>query len=354
MKAISQYLEGIEDGEVIPSISGEIISVKVDEETGKQTITIATGTESIKITIKDKAAWVVDPVKGHILSMNSSHKGGASKGLTYKINKTSKIPYIIASAGVTSQVTSPVSVTEEEQEPMTAADTAIDNLVLDRLYIYGRVKRMVREINSQSIGIDFPEEKIPELTTSIHLDLKHMQITPRPTDKQLERKQVHKAVAEKKREAATPKESSKSDEPPKRTKTASDGWKDFKHPMSGERLGDVSLEKMEAHFFPWMFRTDPSTLKPATAELHRVLGEAMVGLKLTPQMLLEKYITHYAGEYSPTSTKRRDKAIAKFCDGLVEKGETKNNIMEGSVTENEATAVLRNFGSLWKEIVESE
>jgi hypothetical protein len=351
MKKIETYIEGVEDGEVLPSIKGIILSVKVNEEEGKQTIKITDSEgDTINIFAKDKAAWVINPSEGAVLSMTSSGKGGVSKGLTFKVNKKNNIAYIVASAGVTSSVEPvSVSVTEEEQEPLTAADHTIDSLVLDRLYIFSRVKKIVREMNSNSIGIDFPEDKIPELTTSIHMDLKYMNISPRPTDKQLERKKVHKETHAKKKEVKAPVE-----EPPKRTKTQSDGWKDFIHPVSKERLGDVSSEKMATQFLPWYYRTEPASLKPEIAELHRAIGLAREGLKITPQMVLEQYITFYAKEYAPNSEKRRNRAIIKFCEGLVEHKVTKNDIRDGSVTETEAASALKNFGNLWKEIIETE
>lgn len=348
MKSLKDYLEGIEEGDTVPSIKGIIQSVKVNEETGSQTITINDGTDSIKIIAKDKGGQLVDPVVGNVLSATVTSGKAASKGLVFKINKTSKVAYIVASLGVHyTQSPNPSSVTETEIEatPRTGAELKMESYILDRLYVYKVVTQIVREFNAEHVGIEFPESKLPELATSVHMELAKLNIAPRPTDQQLERKRVHKEVADKKKE----------DKPAKKQETKrDDSWKQFAHPVSGTLLGDYSTEEMATKLLPWMFRTRPDTLKPETAELHRVLRKAMEGMRLTAQMVLERYLVHYATEYAPNSDKRRNAATVKFCEGLVAEKITKNNLMDGSVTESECEQALMRFPRVWEQYVENK
>lgn len=348
MKPLKEYLEGIDEGETVPSIKGVIQSVKVNEETGSQSITINDGTDSIKIVAKDKGGQLIDPVVGNVLSATVTSGKALSKGLVLKVNKTSKVAYIVASMGVHyTQSPGPNSVTEPEveQAPKTGAELLIENYILDRLYVFKVVTQIVREFNAGHVGVEFPESKVPELATSAHIEIARAGVVPRPTDQQLERKKVHKEVAASKKE----------DKPAKKpVDKSSDDWRTFVHPTAGTPLGDYSPEEMATKFLPWMYRTNPATLKPAVAELHRVLREAMEGLKLTPQMVIERYLDHYASEFAPNSVKRKDAAIAKFCEGLVAIKVTKNNILDGSVTEKESEEVLKQFPHLWKQFVETK
>lgn len=351
MKPIKDYLEGIEEGEIVPSIKGIIQSVKIKEDTGTQTITINDGEDSIKIVAKDKGGYCVDPVVGNVLSATVSSGKSASKGLVLRVNKTSKVRYIAASMGVHyTQSANPDSVTESEREevPRTGAELKIENYVLDRLYVHQVIAQIVHEYNAEKPEhLKFRTEKLPELATSCHMLLEKEGIAPRPTDQQLERKRVHKVASENKKEDKPEKKPAKKSE-------STEDWRAFIHPTAGTPLGDYSADEVATKFLPWMYRTNPSTLKPSVAELHRVLRTAMAGLKLTSQMVLEKYLVHYANEYAPNSDKRKNSAINKFCEGLVEIKATKNNLMDGSVTEKECEEVLKQFPHLWKQFVESK
>ena len=73
------------------------------------------------------------------------------------------------------------------------------------------------------------------------------------------------------------------------------------------------------------------------------------------QKSLESYINKYALDYAPHSAKKRNEAIVKFCQGLVDIKVLGGNIAEDyTPTNDECLKVFREFASLWKAIVEED
>jgi hypothetical protein len=248
--------------------------------------------------------------------------------LQLKVSKATGNPYIVVTTGaeishIPAKQNS-VTETEESPEPMTAADSMIDNYILDRLYIYGRVERLV--------GYNYPSDKLAELSTAIHIELSRAGKSPRPTDQQLERKRVHK-------ERTTPVE--------KMASVGYSGWRNFVHPLSGVKLGDEPVEKIGVTFAPWALKTDRDRLEDKMKPFHDAVMEATEDLGLEYQDILEAYQVSYIHGQEKETVKRKI-LTKKFDNGLVEHGYVKK---EGQPTNKEALAILRHFPAVWKEII---
>jgi hypothetical protein len=335
MRTISQYIEECEPGDVIPAIKGEILKTKFLEDTQVQNIIIGTPEDNIKLVIK-KVAWIIEPKVGNVLSLTSTGgKKSPIDGLTLKRNKTSGIKYIIVSTGAKSE--QEISVTESsstvvDEEPMTASDSVIDNYVMDRLYIFQRVSKVIETVPN----IHYPIEKAAELATAVHIELSRKGISPRPSDKQLERKATHAA---KKEEAAPKKESTKS------------GWRAFKHPLSGVPLGDESADKIQKVFIPWRIRTDPDTLtKAGMPEYHRMVGEAARELEISNASAAEAYMLAHIQEFEPNAA-RQAKVLSKFTKGLVKLKLAKD---PDQLTDSEGVHLIKHFKQIWNQLMESD
>lgn len=195
MKTLEQYIEDVEVGETVPSISGKIDTIKNPKE-GKtiQKVTISDDEDNaIDLWIKE-GAHIDSDAEGQVISLTSSKGSSSSKGLTLKETKDEE-PYILVDehASITVGKKNPSKSKEiveedssedsdEEEKPAkkkqskeapkrdSAEKQAVKKYVTDRLAIYSFVKESVTEINELT-GIDFPIEKLAELTTSIHIEL---------------------------------------------------------------------------------------------------------------------------------------------------------------------------------------
>ena len=335
MKKISEYINGMEPGEIVPSIKG-IITKVVPAPAGKeiQYITIASEDkiENIKLAI-NKNKWVPDPYVGNVLSLvSTAKKKESAKGLTLKSGKNGL--YISVGEGASIEE-EPVTELEPEPEPMTAADSAIDNYVLDRLYIFSRAMKILERFNESSEW-QFNVEKVPELATAVHIELAKRGMVPRPDDNQTERKKVHKD----KKEGKLQEEFSKSD------------WRDFKNPVSGVSLGSEGVSKIAEVYVPWVLRiSDPSSLENGPKELYRVVNLAAQELGITPSKSFDALLVKYINDYEPNSEKRRKTLIAKFAKGLEEEKLVADSV---DITDKEATYLIKNFRKVWDSIMESD
>jgi hypothetical protein len=211
---------------------------------------------------------------------------------------------------------------------MTAADSMIDNYVLDRLYIYKRVVKLANETE-----VDYPSDKLPELATAVHIELSRAGKSPRPTDQQLERKRVHK-------ERTTPVE--------KMAPVGHSGWRSFVHPLSGVKLGDEPVEKIGVTFAPWALKTDRDRLEDKMKPFHDAVMEAIEDLGLEYQDILEAYTVAYIHSTGEKDVKKKKALMTKFNDGLLDNGYVKKF---GEPTNKEALTILRQFPKIWKEII---
>lgn len=348
-KNIKDYIEGIEPDENVPSIKGIIRKITPpDDKKETQILKIQDidGSEFISLHIKDKALWVINPKCGNIISLTSTGGGKkASAGLTLKQNKNNGIKYITVTNGAAITMTEEDLVTETvDEEPLTAADSAIDNYVLDRLYIYKRCSHLVKEIKD----VMFPPDKIAELATAVHINLERSGIAPRPTDKQLERKAVHRNDAKKFEKPSI----EQLPIPPQcggRAPEKKNNWRSFKHPKSGVMLGDEPIEKFATLYGPWVLRQTRSTLDQPMKDLYDNIVDACKELNIGVIDMYEAYLTQYAIGYEKNE-KKRNEIIKKFEDGLVENEE----VEKLPPTKEEAASIIVNFKSLWKALIEDD
>lgn len=356
MKSINEYIEGIEPGDTVPSIKGTITNVTPPDDIKQTQVISIQSTERIKLYIKDKALWLVNPVIGSTLSVTcgKAAAGKPVKGIVLKRNSAGK-PYLTVSTGAILSMEDH-SVTEpEEPEAKTAADTIIESYALDRLYVFKSVERIVSKFNADKPEHErFPVSKLPELATSCHMEANYAKQKIRPTTAQLERKKVHadkkfpakQKVSEDQEGKAPRTEPAKSEKP-----KSAINWRDFKHPKSGVPLGDCDIKKVQTHLGPWYYKNRPESLEPAIAEYHRNVGACLEELT-TPHDVLQAYIQQYAEDDEPHSPKRRTENIMKFIDALAEAKLTKGNIADTyTATTSEVIEILRNFAALWEQIV---
>lgn len=353
MKSINEYIEGIEPGETVPSICGEITNIVPPDDIKQTQVISIQSVERIKLYIKDKALWLVNPSVGSKLSVTcgKAAAGKPVKGIVLKRNSAGK-PYLVVSSGAVLSMEHP-SVTEpEEPEAKTAADTIIESYTLDRLYVFKSVEKIVAEFNDGRPEHErFPVSKLPELATSVHMECSYAKQKIRPTDAQLERKKVHADRKESnKKEVKAPAE-----EPVKSAKPKSSiDWRKFKHPITHVPLGDVELKKVQTALGPWYYRTAPEQVKPELAEYHRNVGACLAELT-NPTEILNAYIQHYAEDDEKHSVKRRTENIVKFIDGLHAAKLTKGNLADTyTVTMDEFLPIIRDFKKLWEGIVLGE
>ena len=355
MKLISEYLDGIEPGEVVPSIKGIIIKIVPPSSKGIQYITIAnpgldeddvTADDFIKLAISEDK-WVAEPEEGNVLSIvSTAQKKQAAKGMVLKEGKNGKFISVTSGASIEQ---SEYSVTESPaEEPMTAADSAIDNYILDRLYIYGRCKRIVEQLDDS-----LPFDKLPELATAVHIALERRNMAPRPDDNQENRKKVHKerqgAVAYTPKGGMAPEESDKR-EGVARNAFRSD-WRNFKNPVSGVLLGSEGVDKIKEVYLPWSYRQNPDSIEKGPRGLLDMVNEAARELKITPADSLQAYTLKYIKDYEPNSQKRRDTILNKFMKGLEEE---KIVVDSTEITDKEAIHLLNNFRDTFEEIIETD
>jgi len=338
MKLISEYLDGIEPGEVVPSIKGIIIKIVPPSSKGIQYITIAnpgldeddvTADDFIKLAISEDK-WVAEPEEGNVLSIvSTAQKKQAAKGMVLKEGKNGK--YISVTSGASIEQ-SEYSVTESPaEEAMTAADHVIDNYILDRLYIYSRVDKL--------IGSNYPSDKAAELATAVHIEMSRRNIAPRPDDNQLERKKVHK-------EKAAPEES-----PKRRAEFNRADWRNYVHPKTGVLLGSEGVDKIKEVYVPWILTKDRDSLEEGVRGLFDMVHEAARELKITPSLACQHYILKYIKDYEPNSQKRRDAILNKFMKGLEE---AKIVVDSTEITDKEAVYLLKNFRDTFEEIIETD
>ena len=355
MKTINEYIDGIEVGDTVPAIKGEIVQVTPPkDDSTTQVVTIQSG-ERIKLYIKDASLHVPEPSVGNILSVACGKRSTGIVGITLKNNSAGK-PYLTVSSGAIVSVTEQDNQPAQQQEPVTANDLRIQAYVEDRLYIFKKVRELVRVYNEteKDISDTFPHDKLSELATAVHIHIEKCGEKGRiaPTHTQRVRKELHaekSSVTEKpkkKREEASNEEAQKSD---------GIDWRDYKHPKSGERLGDISPEKLKTQIAPWYYRTNTERLQPEVAEYHYYIGKAIQGHKLTPDAILEAYLDHYAKDVHPHSAALRTECIVKFCQGLVENKILKGNPLDDyKCTMDEFLSVIRDFKNLWTTLVEEE
>jgi hypothetical protein len=354
MKTIDDYIDDIDPGQVVPAIKGEVVQITPPKDGEATQVVTIQSEQRIKLYIKKEDLHIPDTSVGSVLSAACSKSHSGISGIILKRNSADK-PYLVVSNGATVSVSEPVreeavSVTEE---PMTATDLKIRAYLEDRLYIHSIVVKMIREHNlKQDDLIDhFPIEKSAELATGVHMFIGSGgggRIAP--THTQRVRKELHKpSVTEKpkkKKEEASEEEADKSDKI---------DWRDYKHPKSGERIGDISVEKIKTQIAPWYYRANPESLQPEVAEYHYYIGKAIQGHKLTPLSILNAYIEHYAKDVHPHSAALRTESVVRFCNGLSE-----NKILAGNILDdynpkmNEFLAVIRDFKNLWETLVESD
>jgi hypothetical protein len=237
-------------------------------------------------------------------------------------------------------------------EPLTAADSAIDNYVLDRLYIFKRVSVLVAETE-----VSYPHEKVAELATSAHIELSRAGLKPRPTTKQLERKEVHK-----------PKQKDSVTEKPKKQETDiipfKIDWKQFKHPVSGATLGSEPLEKMGKVYYPWYLRQTKSMLDAQALSLYEALTIAFEDIQLEPIDAYGAYLISYINEYlnpkeSKDLTPDESNKLSHNTNRLIDKFEKKLQKAKyvadsNKITNKEAKQILIDFSKIWKELIEDE
>jgi len=348
MKTIHEYIEGLEPGDTVPSISGEIVDLLPPDDRKQTQIIRIQSEQRIKVYIKDAALWITDAAIGDTVSFVCKKSSGSVKGITLKESSGGN-KYITISAGASVSITkadngssdTPV----EKAVQVSAADLKIESYALDRLYIFREISKIVNEFNADS-KYKFPEDKVAELATGCHITLERTSgIVIRPTDKQLERKNnLSKASVTEPKKKESPK-----GEP----KSALD-WRSFKHPKTGELLGDASIEKIKTHLAPWYYRTSPPSDNPQLLDYHRHVG-ACVNEMTTPHESFDAYLNDYAEKYAPNSMKKRTEAIVKFANGIKEKKIIDGNILDlYTPTKSECITLFREFSKLWKELVETE
>jgi hypothetical protein len=356
MKTINEYIEDLSPGDTIPAIKGEVVQITPPKDDSTTQVVIIQSEQRIKLYIKSEDLHIPDGSVGSVLSAASGKTSKGISGLTLKHNTSDK-PYITVSSGAVISVEKrqedDSSVTEE---PMTDADHKIKAYIEDRLYIYNRAIKMVREYNAkqEDLSDTFPVEKVAELTTGTHMFMEKSGHRGRiaPTHTARVRKELHQEKAVKSSVTEKPKKKEAPEEGADKSKT---NWRDYKHPKSGERLGDVSIEKIKTQLAPWYYRTSPHSLAPETLEYHYYIGQAIQGHKLTPSEIINAYLEHYAKSAFPHSAKLKTEAIVKFCKGLLDANIIKGDILDDyELTLDEMLAIIRDFKELWTNLVEGE
>lgn len=357
MKSINEYIEGIEPGQMVPAIKGEVVQITPPSEPGKSQVVTIQSDQRIKLYIKSESDHIADDSVGHILSAASSRISSGFAGLTLKHNTSGK-PYIVTSSGVSMSVD---KVAEEKNsapvsEPMSENEYKIKAYTEDRLYVYSLVSAVVAEFN-ESAAIPFPKEKLPELATSAHMFAEKSCGVGRlkPTHTHRVRKEVHQPSVTEKKKAVS---AAKKEEPATEAgdKSADSGsWRTFIHPKSGRPLGDTDPKTIKTQLAKWYYSTDPSSLKPEIAAVHLNIGKAIHDLGFTTDDILNAYIQHYASEEFKNSAKLCTEAVVKFANGLESGGLTEGNILDdGKATKTQFLAIMRDFPALWKSFVEGD
>jgi hypothetical protein len=298
----NEYLEGISPDDIVPAVSGSIVKITDPCEDNKniQTLVIADEDEN-EISVKLKpAVHLAHPSLGDVLHAASGKKG--TVGLTLKKFKSGSL-YISADKGavISSQPAGTTTgIEDEEEEPLTGTEVKIESLIRDRFYVFEFCKK-TREKYCPS----FPEEKLPELATSMHIEFMRAGIPIRPSQEQEKRKTVHKERSEKKQQASEPSK-------PTKPEADTDEWKLAKHPANGAPLGGESVEKIATVLWPWAIRQISIGGASTHTEYARAVLDAAKAYKLTPPEILDAYVVKYALDYEKHSEKRRNAAIERF------------------------------------------
>lgn len=322
---IKEMLDGMEEGDVVPSIIGTYVGSSMVKVKGSSSLReyalIDDGNTSVKVRIDDPDHHLNGKVEmGKIVAFTSSKTHEGNIGLRYSVNKDGE-PVVIV--GGKAQITVqqelfddekkevPKPAREKKSEKMTHFEKAATSAIRAKMYLYAFVKEMVLHMDP-----DYPVEHLPAFTTSVFMDLKHDNISiptgeVSVTERSSEPEKTTSVVA-------TTKKGS--------TSTSKSSWREVLHPTTKKQLGELTVEEIKKKLTSWYFAQDPSRLGKSAVSFFNAVGECFEENGYTPEDAALFYRKDYLESYPSDSKKKLNiiDHIAKqaFNAGLTEEDES--------------------------------
>lgn len=337
---IAAMIEGMEDGETVPSISGKICGISAKKVKGKdelrQYVILSDGEMDIQLRIDNpKYQFAEDSMqKEYVITSSNTTEG--IKGLTYGTKDDQPMLIVGVGAQITEAQNKVITVPKPEKKDrrLSEFEQAANSFIDAKLFLYNYVKERVLECQP-----DYPVEHLPAFTTSVFMDLQKSgvsiptchSVTEHDNDKDHKQATVVK-TEEKKKPAASSK--------------SGGGWRDFVHPTTGKTLGSVDIETLKEKFTTWYYINVRSTLSPKSLGLYDALQQCFEEIDHTPKRAAGWYLNNYVGSY-PAEDAKKGKIIAKIKTIASDYFDEDDEFM----SDDKAIQFIKNFKEIFEEAI---
>lgn len=282
-----KQIKELDDKMPIVSITGTIKEVNEPKKEGKefpvmrQTVMIEDSNgDLIRVKLSEKHQLPLSSI-GDSVSFFSKKNGDKLTGIMKKSQGNKVYVSVTDSASfLRNSLAKPekdkvIHLNENKEElrkiPKGPSDSIILKILHERLYIYGIMKKELSKIDS----LGFPEDKLPELATSIHITIERSGKDILPSGGELLfKKQTRNEQIKEVASAAI-----------------NDEWKDVLHPSTKKRLGDFTKDELIEKFSVFYYKNkDRKGLEDNVAQFISGLGMALRSFGITVTYAIEKMI----------------------------------------------------------------